>query len=287
MNNISTVGKDPLVSIVTICFNAENTIRMTMESVLAQDFTNYEYIIKDGGSSDNTMHIVNSFTEAFNNKGISFTVISASDCGIYDAMNTGINTARGTWINFMNSGDCFYSSTVLSDVFNSHDYSSSSILFGDCIEYEYNRFYLFEKRPDRIEDVMPFSHQSVFAKRSLMKEYPFNTDYRYSADYDFLLTAHGLGLEFTDTGAVICITTKDGISSVNYHDMLMESADIRKAHNMMAMSETELAAVEKQLVRKQFVLDRFPTFIKKAIRGLQITLRHQRTKVTVPPWYRK
>lgn len=277
------------VSIVTICYNAADVIVKTLESVLAQNYSDYEYIIQDGDSKDDTINIVRSYEQKFKDKGIRIIVNSGKDNGIYDAMNRAVSSASGKWVNFMNAGDCFYSSTVLSDIFSQNrfdsDFSDDAILFGDCIEYEFGRFYLFEKRPEMIEDVMPFSHQSVFAGRELLLRYPFKCEYRYSADYDFLLKAHESGVKFCDTGVRICITTKDGLSSVNYHEMLTESAAIRKSHNMLSSTPKELAAIEKSLSRKQFVLDHFPVCIKKLIRIIQTTARHQNCKVVIPPWY--
>lgn len=277
------------VSIVTICYNAAKDLPLTMESVLAQDYTDYEYIIQDGNSTDNTPEIVESYRVKFEEKGIAFVYNREKDGGIYDAMNKGVSCALGDYVNFMNAGDCFYSSTVLSSIFDGNNTVSSAdatIIYGDCAEYEYGRFYLFPKNVAGIEEVMPFSHQSVFAKKEYLESHPFNTGYRYSADYDFLLTAHDDAVTFIDSGVIVCITTKDGLSSVNYHDMLIESANILKSHGKYHHSEEELSKIEKTLKLKQFVLDNFPTFIKKAIRGYQINKRGQNFNVVVPPWYK-
>lgn len=273
------------VSIVTICYNAASEIAMTMESVLAQDFTDYEYIIKDGNSTDETVSIIKSYIPRFEQKGISVNFVSESDKGIYDAMNIAVSLSKGTWINFMNSGDCFYSSDVLSKIFGEKQYLTSAILYGDCAEYEYGRFYLFPKNADNITSVMPFSHQSVFARRELLSRCPFKCEFRYSADYDFLLTAHDKGLIFTDVNCIVCITNKDGVSSVNYHEMLNESARILASHGITPMGEKESLRREKILTIKQFVLDNFPTSVKKAIRGIQIKKRHQDFDCVVPSWH--
>lgn len=276
----------PKATIITICYNAAKDIAMTMESVLAQEYCDYEYIIQDGMSTDNTPDIVKSFIPKFEAKGIRIIYNREKDSGIYDAMNRGIDAAGGEWINFMNAGDCFYNASVLTDIFDSGNaYEDVTILYGDCAECEYGRFNLFLKAPDKIEEVMPFSHQSVFAKASFIKAHKFNLDFKYSADYDFLLTAHDAGSNFVDTGVVVCITNKDGVSSVNYHDMLMESANILKLHGKYHHTEEELAKIEKILVIKQFVLDHFPTFIKKAIRTIQINKRGQAFDAVTPPWY--
>lgn len=276
----------PVVSVITICYNAAKLLPLTMDSVLAQDYDNYEYIIQDGNSTDNTLEIVESYRQKFTDKGIHFVYNCEPDGGIYDAMNKGASSANGKYINYMNAGDCFYSECVLSDIFDRSTPIEGCILYGDCAEFEYGRFNLFLKKPDEIEEVMPFSHQSVFASADFLREHPFNTAYRYSADYDFLLTAHELGVQFTDTGVIVCITTKDGLSSVNYHDMLIESADILKSHNLYHHSDDELAQIEKTLKLKQFVLDHFPVFVKKSIRSIQIKQRGQNFEVIIPGWYK-
>lgn len=277
----------PVVSIVTICYNAADELPLTMDSVLAQDYDNFEYVIQDGNSTDNTFEIVESYRQKFSDRGIHFIYNREPDAGIYDAMNKGCASCSGQYINYMNAGDCFYSSTVLSDIFDRSIPIEGTILYGDCAEYEYGRFNLFIKNIDGIEEVMPFSHQSVFAKSDFLRSHPFNLDYRYSADYDFLLTAHDNNVVFTDTNVIVCITNKDGVSSVNYHDMLIESANILKSHNKYHHTEEELNKIEKTLKLKQFVLDHFPVFIKKTIRTMQINSRGQNFECVVPPWYRK
>lgn len=281
---MNTASNEVLVSIVTVCYNAAKLLPMTIESVLAQDYDNYEYVIEDGNSTDNTKEIVASYSDKFKAKNISLKYICKEDGGIYDAMNKAVTSCNGKWINFMNAGDCFYNSTVVSDIFKK-SYPSSAILYGDCVEYEYGRFYLFPKNMDNILSAMPFSHQAVFANRELLIRYPFKLHYKYSADYDFLLTAYDLELHFADVDCVVCITNKDGVSSVNYHDMLNEGATIRAAHNLPVPTQAEAARIEKSLTVKQFVLDHFPVFVKKIIRGIQIKHRGQSFNCTVPKWY--
>lgn len=279
-------------TIVTICFNAAKSLPLTMESVLCQDYDNFEYIIQDGGSTDSSDGIIREYKEKFLERGINFIYNSGKDGGIYDAMNLAVQSSSGQYVNFMNAGDCFYSENVMTSINASIEKSQSEgtkpvIVFGDCAEYEYDKFYLFPKCPEKIEEVMPFSHQSVFASREFLTEHPFDLSLKYSADYDFLLTASDLNVPFLDCGVIVCITTKDGLSSVNYHDMLMESAQILKNHGKYHHSEEELAKIEKTLILKQFVLDHFPTFIKKSIRSVQIKSRGQNFDVTIPKWYKE
>ena len=100
------------VSIVTVCYNSEETIRDTIESGLAQSYPDIEYIIVDGASSDSTMGIV----EEYKNR-ISIAV-SEPDKGIYDAMNKGIKLATGDVIGILNSDDFYQNNDVIRDVVN-------------------------------------------------------------------------------------------------------------------------------------------------------------------------
>ena len=272
-------------SIITVCYNAADVIAATIESVLSQDFSDYEYVIQDGNSTDDTPKIAASYKEQFDKKGIKFVCNREADKGIYDAMNKAVVSSEGDYINFMNAGDCFYSPDVLATVASSIEGKDPVIVFGDCAVYEYGRFYRFPKSLENIERNMPFSHQSVFAASDFLRRHPFNTAYRYSADYDLLLAAHDEGVKFLDADTFICITTADGLSSVKYHDTLMESSEILKNHGLEHRSEAELKRLERSLSIKQFVLDHFPDFVKKFIRGRQIEKRGQNIKVIVPKWF--
>ena len=92
----------PQFSIITICYNSADTIERTIKSVLAQTFVDYEYIIVDGASTDNTLEIVNQYQKSFGNK---LRVSSEPDKGIYDAMNKGVKAAKGKIIGIVNSDD--------------------------------------------------------------------------------------------------------------------------------------------------------------------------------------
>ncbi|MCR5300822.1 MAG: glycosyltransferase [Lachnospiraceae bacterium] len=273
------------ISVITVCYNAAALLPVTMESVLAQDNADMEYIIEDGGSTDETHKIIESYREKFRSKNIPFKYHSEPDSGIYDAMNKAVAYAEGGYVNFMNAGDCFYSSSVV-DAVSQKMTGSPAIIYGDCAVYEYGRFFRYQKSPERIEEMMPFSHQSVFARTDILREHPFVTGYRFCADYDFLLTVHDLGLLFADAGVVVCITTADGVSSVKYHDTIMETTRIREAHGVLRDTKEQLRRTERVLRLKQFVLDHFPVPVKKWIRGRQIESRGQDFSADVPSWFR-
>lgn len=274
----------PNISIITVCRNPGRSLVKTMESILAQDYRNYEYIIKDGGSDDGTLKLVDEYKDRFAAAGVSFRLISEQDNGIYDAMNKAVLKANGTWVNFMNAGDCFYSRTVLSEIFEKSNYPNAAILYGDAVECEYGRYYMFRKAFNMIEERMPFSHQSAFINRELMSRYPYKTEYRIGADYDFLLSMYKKGFFFRDTGVITCIISKDGISSLRLYDTYMETLKIRNNHDISGPTAAELAVKLREMRIKQFVMDHFPDFIKKMIRRFQLKVRKQNADLTIPEW---
>mgnify|MGYP000371187973 CR=1 FL=1 len=104
--------KNVLVSIITVSFNSDKTIKDTIESVLNQTDTNIEYIIVDGKSTDETIKIVKSFEKQFQEKGISYKWISEEDSGIYAAFNKGIKMSSGKWISFLGSDDIYLNNAI-------------------------------------------------------------------------------------------------------------------------------------------------------------------------------
>lgn len=115
------------LSIITVCYNAENEIARTIESVLKQTFNDFEYIIVDGSSTDSTLNIVNSYKSSIQQ------IISEPDKGIYDAMNKGIKMANGEWVIMMNAGDQFASNTVLDEIFSSYIPDSIDFIYSDVL----------------------------------------------------------------------------------------------------------------------------------------------------------
>jgi glycosyltransferase involved in cell wall biosynthesis len=119
-----------LVSIITVAYNSENTIRDTIESVLNQTYTNIEYIIVDGLSKDHTFEIAKSYQNKFIQKGIAYTIKSEKDNGIYDAMNKGIKISQGEIIGIINSDD-WYEQDTIEKVVESFKNTKFDYFFGD------------------------------------------------------------------------------------------------------------------------------------------------------------
>lgn len=113
------------ISVITVVFNGEKTIRETIESVLSQDYAEVEYIVVDGNSTDNTVEIVRSFGDRITK------FVSEKDQGIYDAMNKGIQLATGDVVGLLNADDIFASPDVLSQVAAAFHDAETDAVYGD------------------------------------------------------------------------------------------------------------------------------------------------------------
>lgn len=181
----------PLVSIVTVTFNAIDVIFNTIDSVKNQNYNSFEFIVIDGGSTDGTLDVIRNFSTY-----ITYSV-SQPDKGIYDAMNKAIDVATGEWLIFMNAGDCFVNNEVLNDLFNQEIDDDVSVIYGNTIvKYPRMEVLLPGKFFTKNDINLPFCHQSSLVKTSLLKEIRFDLCYKIAADYNFYYTLFKTGKSF-------------------------------------------------------------------------------------------
>lgn len=193
----------PKVTVVTVCYNAAETIEKTILSVIGQTYDNTEYLIIDGGSKDETLAVIKKYE-----KNIS-KWISEPDKGIYDAMNKAIKMATGEWINFMNAGDCFASENVLADVFKEVIPENVKFLYSDNYYIEPNGRKTFAKHDHKLPSIL---HQSSIYRKKLHSEYGYYAVTPKIIISDFLFFCM-IPLEyFKKTDTIISINSVDGIS---------------------------------------------------------------------------
>ena len=211
------------ITVVTVCYQAENTIEETIQSVLSQEYQDMEYLIIDGKSTDRTMEIVRQHADDSRMR-----VISEKDTGLYNAMNKGSKEANGEYIIFLNSGDFFADKRVLTDM---APYLTKDIVFGNVIRRFKDREIL-EKYPGKqvvlwllLQGKM-MSHQVIFTKTSVMRRYGFDETYRITADYDFLVRARHdkCSMQYVDR-TVSIVENCEGISSVSANLEQMRKED--------------------------------------------------------------
>lgn len=214
------------ISIVTVCYNAEQVIEETIKSVLKQTYQNIEYIIVDGASKDGTLDIIRKYESE---KRIRF--ISEPDKGIYDAMNKGSRRATGDYVQFLNAGDTLANEYVVEKVVRQIEESLADIVYGDII-YQYpdgstnRRVYgqfcsslFYYLSGDCI------NHQAMFAKRECFDKHPFDLAYRICADREWMLCLKKEGYTFKAMNMLICAYSLDESSaSIQNSDIYFEEA---------------------------------------------------------------
>ena len=264
-------------SIITVCLNAENCIRETIQSVLNQTSTNFEYIIKDGLSSDKTVNIAQSFTDAFAQRGISYRIISRKDSGIYDAMNQAVQETKGEWINFMNAGDRFATSTILDQVEKEPHFREADIVYGDVIRQDQQLLQSLKARDlEYFRLGLPFSHQSCFTKRDLFENRKYSTKLVVNSDYLFYSECYKEKKRFIYVPISISIIDANGISS-NWRLTYPEKLDLLE--KMPVRDEEAIQSLKKVISRKkrqEFMHKHLRQFIPKGLREKRRKLMKKR-----------
>ena len=254
--------KKPLLSIVTVSYNAAESIGNTIRSVARQSWTDFEYLFIDGASKDATVAEIESQREAFASRGIPYRVISEPDRGIYDAMNKAIALAEGQWVLMLNAGDLLAGDTVLERVFR-EPCDGADVLYGHMVVAEESRGRMLYRKVtakplDFLSVGMPFCHQSAFVRRETLEKHPFNTDYRIVADYDQFLRIRRNGGVFRPVDVYVSVFYNDGISMKNPLKTLREYDDVREnlgldgnsggVRNLLANGKAALRNTVKKLL---------------------------------------
>ena len=209
---------NPLISIITVCYNSASTIEITMKSILAQTYENYEYIIIDGKSQDDTLKIIKKYEPMFEGK---LKVFSEPDTGIYNAMNKGIRKCKGDIIGIINSDD-YYSKNTLKYVAQKYAKEKYELLIinGDMVRVSGNGqlIYRYHFTEENIKKKQCFGHPSMFAAKAVYDRIGlYDESYKLAADGDWQYRA----LEDPKVRYVLCPNVfnhmREGGASDNPH----------------------------------------------------------------------
>lgn len=193
-------------SVITINYNNREGLNKTIKSVLGQSFTDYEYIIIDGGSTDGSVDIIN------NNANFITYWVSEKDNGIYHAMNKGVVQAHGDYCIFMNSGDCFHSTCVLNSIANYQE----DIICGKMIKGNTTKPCGLHRPEITLVDLMRASlpHQAMLIKRDLLVKHPYDEHYKILSDWKFCLETIVIeNCTFRNIDVIVADYDTSGISS--------------------------------------------------------------------------
>jgi len=201
----------PLVSIITVCYNSVKTLEQTIQSVINQTYSNIEYVIIDGGSTDGTVDIIKKYEDK-----IAYW-ISEPDKGIYDAMNKGIIKSTGEIVGILNSDDWYHRNAVSNAVFSFIE-KKCDLVHGDIIRVSIIGEMIYLYPPDmnkqNIWHGTIYRHPTCFVKKSVYENFGlYSTNYIIAGDYELLLRFHVANLNFCYNNNIIVYMRIGGIST--------------------------------------------------------------------------
>lgn len=208
---------EPWVSIITVVYNSKELLAATIESIAAQDNEDYEYLVIDGGSKDGTFELLSQYEQHINYWQ------SQADHGLYDAMNKGLQMARGKYIWYINSGDKIENSNTISSLQKTS--SDADIIYGETNYIDLHGNILgtrselsTRKLPIKLDwksflKGMVVCHQSILVKKSIASHYQLH--YRCSADIDWVITALKNSQHIVNSKLILSQYLIGGFSAIN------------------------------------------------------------------------
>lgn len=198
------------LSIITINYNNLDGLQRTIDSVVGQSFTDYEWIVIDGGSKDGSRELIERYADHF------AYWCSEPDKGIYNAMNKGIEKASGDWFLFLNSGDWLYSNDVLNKVFSVPN--DADILYGDVMyHWPDGRGLEMERKPDKLSLYFFYTdtlcHQATFYRKNIFNTHKYDESFRICSDWALYIQLLTEGYRFQHLPFCISNFAQDGIST--------------------------------------------------------------------------
>lgn len=220
------------ISIITVSYNSESTIRDTILSVLSQTYPGIEYIVVDGASTDGTLRIINEYRDRIN------TVISEPDKGIYDAMNKGIRSATGDFVGILNSDDFFAAPDIIEGLVAflqknpGWDCSYSDVVYvkRDKPDKIVRLYSSKNFTPRRLHFGLMIPHAGFYAKRNLFERFGYyKLGYRVAADFELMARFMKSGAVFGRYPRVMVKMRSGGISSSGFFWRIHQNFEIVRA----------------------------------------------------------
>lgn len=239
-------------SIITINYNNRDGLERTIQSVINQTCQDFEYIIIDGGSTDGSVDVIKKYADRID------YWVSEPDKGIYNAMNKGILQAHGEYLNFMNSGDCFYNYEVLEEVFSRLD---NDLVVGKDFHFNQqtkrSHQTVFPRRLSMFTFYTSYlPHQSTFFKKDLFANAMYDENYKIVSDWKFYIQKiidEGCNVSFIDI--VVAWREQDGVSSGEMKLVSLEREKVLKEYlpsgiysDYQTLTKIDRSTLEKLLI---------------------------------------
>jgi glycosyltransferase involved in cell wall biosynthesis len=196
------------LSIISVNYNDSKGLERTINSVISQSFHDYEFIVIDGGSTDDSIDVIKKYEQYID------YWVSEPDGGIYPGMNKGLRQAKGEYVNFMNGGDCYHSSDVLETIFSLD--TDTDIITGNHAE---NGIRNVGQGGVTMLDLYKWAidHQASFIRREVAQRHPYDEKYRIVSDWKFFIEALILdNCSFYYTDTIVVDVDMEGISNTNF-----------------------------------------------------------------------
>ncbi len=222
----------PRFSIITVTYNAGSLLEDTIQSVITQTYKNFEYIIIDGKSTDNTLEIIERYRDRIS------VVVSEPDKGLYDAMNKGIDRAMGDYVCFLNAGDELHEDDTLQLMVHSMAGLTElpDVIYGETAIVDEEGHFLRMRRLSAPEKLtwksfkrgMLVCHQAFFARRD--HALPYDLHYRFSADFDWCIRVMKRSKVLHNTHLTLIDYLNEGMTTRNHKTSLKERFRIMSKH---------------------------------------------------------
>ncbi len=231
--------KTPLITLISVTLNNISGLQKTQKSILNQTFKGYKWLVVDGASDDGTAQWLTQ---------INTRHICEPDQGLYDAMNKGIESAKGQYLIFLNAGDTLPAADTLERISNAiEQHHEPDFLYGDCYEeIEGARpIYKTARNHKKISLGMITHHQAMIYKRHALGDMRYNLNYKLAADYDFTARfLRRIGAAYY-CNFPLCVFEAGGLSQVNASAARTEENEIRAALNLCSPLQRRMITIRQ------------------------------------------
>jgi glycosyltransferase involved in cell wall biosynthesis len=235
------------LSIITINYNNAAGLKKTLDSVAVQTWSEFEHIIIDGGSADESVDVIQCYADLYADK-YPIKWISEPDRGVYDAMNKGIKMAMGEYCLFMNGGDSLFSPMTLNQI--ALDDYAEDLIVGYSLEEKSNRTIKYSLSRLSLLEVMQYgiSHQAMFIKRLLFEQLGYySTDLKILSDCEFLYKCALKEVSFINLNECVALVEPGGLSNTMLEQMKNEVEIIKRVLPSSIKEDYQYILSKKQI----------------------------------------